>query len=300
MSPSNDIDVERRNLLGLAILDRNKRGAFGAALADMATLKIAAECDMRPLVQNGGLVHMGQRPVIVSLVDKVLDGARRVVGMAPHAAESGVQDADVEATGRRGRISGDEVLRDIALPKALAVQCHGIVLQHECFRPPWRKHTDVRREDKAARDLAFGVMIAVEQEDRDPGLRETAHLRNEEKAGLIVPPVAVIEVTCNDDEYDLFFDRLADEIVERDTRRGANAFGSGTLLPGKSLERTIEMNVAGVNEAKRFQGETPLMQARGPTRFTGWLSHQVIEIGRAIEAAARRPNIDSRKYARCQ
>ncbi len=106
-------------------------------------------------------MNMGQRPVVVSLVDQVLDGARRIIGMAPHAAQPGVQDTDIEATRRRGRISGDEVLGDIALPEALAVECNGIVLQQKRFRPPCRKHTNVRREDKASRNLTFGVVIAI-------------------------------------------------------------------------------------------------------------------------------------------
>src|ERR1700730_2492221 len=108
MDPANDIDVERRNLLDLAVLDRNKQCAFGAALPDMPALKIAAKGDMRPLAQNRGLVNMGQRPVIVSLVDQVLHGARRIIGMASHAAEPGMEDTEIEATSRRGGIGGDK------------------------------------------------------------------------------------------------------------------------------------------------------------------------------------------------
>ena len=80
---------------------------------------------------------------------------------------------------------------------------------------------------------------------------------DEEQAGLIVAPIAVIEIARDDDEGDLLFDRLADEVVERCARRGADPFGGGALLSGKSLERTVEMNVAGVNEAKRFQRRIP-------------------------------------------
>ena len=235
----------------------------------MAALKIAAKCDTRPLVQNCGLVNMGQRPVIVSLVDQVFDGARRIIEMAAHAAQPRVQDTYIEVTGRRGWISGDEVLRDVALPEALAVECNGVLLQKNCFRTSCRKHTNVRREDKAARDLTFGVMIAVEQEDRDSDLSETAHLPDEKKAGLIVSPIAVIEVTSDDDECDLFFNRSADEVVERDARCAPDLFSGGALLPGKSFERTIEMNVAGVNEAKRYQGETPLMKRPSGARQRG-------------------------------
>src|SRR6266849_9548692 len=224
MDPANYIDLERRNLLDLAVLDRNKQCAFGAALPDMPALKVAAKCDMRPLVQNCGLVNMGQRPVVVSLVDQVLHGARRIIDVAPHAAEPGMEDTEIEATSRRGGISGDKVLRDVALPEALAVQCNFTVPHQKCFWPPCRKHADVRRKDKAARNLTFGVMIAIEQEHRDLSLRETAHLPDEEQSGLVVAPVAVIEIARDDNKGDLLFDRLAYEIIERSAGRGANAF----------------------------------------------------------------------------
>ena len=103
-------------------------------------------------------------------------------------------------------------------------------------------------------------MIAIEQEDGDIGLRQPAHLLHEEKAGLIVAPVAVIEVAGDDNEVDLVLDRLADEIIEGGAGRGANAFGRGALLPGKSLQGAVEMDIAGMDEAKRPQGRTPLVQ----------------------------------------
>ena len=82
-------------------------GAFGTAFPDMAPLKIATECYMWSLVQNCGLVNMGESPVIVSLVDQVLDGTRRIVRVPVHPAQAGVQDADVEAAGNRRRICGN-------------------------------------------------------------------------------------------------------------------------------------------------------------------------------------------------
>src|SRR6266536_285451 len=274
VGPSNNIDIERRNLIDLAVLDRNKRCALGTALPDMSALKIATECDMRPLVQNCGLVDMGHRPVIVALVDQILDGARRIIKMASHATQPRVQDTDIEATGRRQRISGDEVLSYVALPETLAVECNGIALQQKCCRASRRKDMDVRREDEAARDLTFRVMIAVEQEHRSSSLREPAHLPDEEQSGLVIAPITIIEVTGDDDEGDLFFNRLADQVIEGDARCGPDSFSGCALLPGKSLKRTIEMNVAGVNEAKGFQWETPYAKSKRPSprrfiRFTG-------------------------------
>ena len=122
MDPAHAINMERRNLLDLAVLDRNQRSAFRAAFADVAALQIAAEHDMRPLVEDSGLVHMRERPIVVALVDQVFDGAWRIVRVSRHAAQAGVQDADVEAAGNRRRIGRDQIVRDVALPEALAVQ----------------------------------------------------------------------------------------------------------------------------------------------------------------------------------
>ena len=122
MDPAHAINMERRDLLDLAVLDRNKRSAFRAAFPDVPALQIAAEDNMRPLVENGGLMHMRERPIVVALVDQVLDGAWRIIRVSLHPAQAGVQDADIEAAGNRRRISGDKIVRDVALPEALAVQ----------------------------------------------------------------------------------------------------------------------------------------------------------------------------------
>src|SRR5687768_11655759 len=99
MDPAHAIGVQRRDRVYLAVLDCNEGDAFGAALADMAALKIAAKHDMRPFMQDRGVVNMRERPVIIAFVDQILDGARRIIGMASHSAEASVQDTDVEAAG---------------------------------------------------------------------------------------------------------------------------------------------------------------------------------------------------------
>jgi hypothetical protein len=65
-------------------------------------------------------------------------------------------------------------------------------------------------------------------------------LRDEKQSGLVIAPITVIEVASDDHECDLFFNRLADEVIERCARYGPDTFSGRALLPGKSLERTIE------------------------------------------------------------
>lgn len=47
----------------------------------------------------------------------------------------------------------------------------------------------------------------------------------------------------------------SDEVIERHAGCCPDPFGGGALLPGKPLERAIQMNVAGMNEAKRLHSE---------------------------------------------
>lgn len=86
MDPAHTIDMKRRDRLDLAVLDRHKRCTFRAAFADVPALQIAAEDNMRPLVENGGLVHMRECPIVVALVDQVFDSARRIVCVSRHSA----------------------------------------------------------------------------------------------------------------------------------------------------------------------------------------------------------------------
>lgn len=148
-----------------------------------------------------------------------------------------MQDADIEATGNRRRVREDQIVRNVALPKTLAVKRDIEMWQPEGLGFARRKHADVGRQSQPACDLIFRVVIAIKEEDGDIGVRQPTHLLHKEKAGLIVAPIAVIEVAGDNDEIDLLLDRLADEIVEGHTRCCADPFGSRALLPGNTAHR---------------------------------------------------------------
>ena len=122
--------------------------------------------------------------------------------------KAGVQDADVETARNRRRISRDEIVCDVALPEALAVQRDIQMRQAEGLGLARRKHADIGRQRELAGDLAFGIVIAVKKEDGNSDLRQPAHLLDEEEAGLVVAPITIIEIAGDDDEIDLVFDRL--------------------------------------------------------------------------------------------
>ena len=67
-------------------------------------------------------MDMAKRPVVISLVHKVIERAWRVVLVAAHATKPRVQDADVENTGNRLWIGQREVVGNISLTKALPMQ----------------------------------------------------------------------------------------------------------------------------------------------------------------------------------
>src|SRR3954468_2345340 len=127
------------------------------------------------------------------------------------------------------------------------------MLQPVGFGLARRKHADISRQRESAGNLAFCVVIAMEEEDWNIGMRQPAHLLHEEKSGLIIAPIAVIEVAGDYDEIDLVLDCLGNKIVERHARCGANPFGCRALLPGKPLQGAVEMDVASMNEAKCLQ-----------------------------------------------
>lgn len=198
-------------------------------------------------------MHVAECPIVVSLVDKVVEGAGGIVLVAAQAAESGVQDADVESAGNRRRIGRGEVVGDVALPEALSVQDRAQPLDLEGFGPCGAEDVHVVGEREAAGDPALRVVVAEEQVDGNARRAETAHLAGEKQAGLVVAPVAVVQIAGDDEERGLFFGGVSDESLESVARGGANTFGSASFLPGKPLQGAVQVNVRGMKKAKGAQ-----------------------------------------------
>ena len=105
-------------------------------------------------------------------------------------------------------------------------------------------------------------MVAVEQKDGNTACRKPAHLPREEKSRLIVAPVTVIEVARDDDKGDILLKRLPDEIIECLTGSRANTFDRSALMPGKPLQRTVEMDIGRVKKAERVQSNSAFSRER--------------------------------------
>ncbi len=87
MRPADDIRLDGSKVGNLAILYGDKAGAFRTGLADMAALQVAAEDNVRVAVKHVTLMHMRERPIIVPLVDEIIEAARRVIGMTAYAPQ---------------------------------------------------------------------------------------------------------------------------------------------------------------------------------------------------------------------
>ena len=244
--PPHDIAGYGRQLHDLAAFHRNQGSPLGSGLPYVAPLQVPGEDDVGSLMKHCGLMHVAQRPVVVALVDQIGEGARRVVVMAAHAAEPRVQDADVERSGDGLRISQGQIVDDGALPEALPVEDDAQIVDSRGFGSSRSEDMDVVRQGQAAGDLALGIMVAMEQVDRNAGLVETAHLADEVQAGVVVAPVTVVEIARDDEKGHLLFDGNSNELIERFPRSRADALRDASLLPGKPFQRTVEVNVRSV------------------------------------------------------
>jgi hypothetical protein len=72
-------------------------------------------------------------------------------------------------------------------------------------------------------DQAFGVVVALDNEDADSFPRKTHHLFPEEQTSAEVTPVAVVDVSGEQDKIDTLIDRQFNQRDEGLTRRAAKA-----------------------------------------------------------------------------
>ena len=185
---------------GFAVLDRHHGRTLGAGFTDMAALEVAREHNIRVLMQHLTAVHMPERPVVVALGDQLVEAARRVGGVTFASFQGGVEDADVEDVGHWIGVTGKEVFGHRPFRKAPAVQDNPEFVEPEGLGFAGTEHTDVVGQRQGLGNQALGVVIPVENEYRNSGLVQAAHLFGKEQPGTEIAPRAVIEVTSDHDE----------------------------------------------------------------------------------------------------
>ena len=80
--------------------------------------------------------------------------------------------------------------------------------------------------------------------------RRWTHLFGGEKSYPEIAPVSAIQIARNDTEADVLLNDVPDQGVERLTGRCHYPLGGTAFLTGEALDRTVEMNVRGMDEAE--------------------------------------------------
>jgi hypothetical protein len=87
---------------------------------------------------------------------------------------------------------------------------------------PRRKYPDIVRPGDGLGDLAGRIVIAGNNEDLDPSPGQAAHPPGEIKSGIVILPIAVIQVAGNKNKCYRLVDGQVDEGVKGPPRRPAN------------------------------------------------------------------------------
>ena len=219
-----------------------------AGLADVAPLQVARVGDGHVALFHPVRVDMAQRPVLVALGVQLGRRAGGVAGVLGVALQRGVQHADVEPAGHRRGVAGHQVVGGGGVLEALAVQRHLERGDAKGLGAARGKHLHVVRQLQAARDFAFGVVVAVEQVYRDARLAQPPHLAHEEQAGVIVLPIAVVQIAGNHHEVHLLLDGARHQPLKGLARGCAQALGRRVGIGRQADQRAVEVDVGGVDE----------------------------------------------------
>jgi len=117
-----------------------------------------------------------------------------------------------------------------------------------CLGVPHGEGLHVVGHPQVLGDLACGVVVARDDKDPDAFLAKPGHLVREEEPRVVVLPVAVVEVPRKQDEVDLLRSGQLDEILEGPAGSPADLLHGRTFVDLEPDERTVEMDVGGVDE----------------------------------------------------
>jgi hypothetical protein len=124
------------------------------------------------------------------------------------------------------------------------------ILDPERPRPAGRELRDASGERDGLGHDALGVVVALQQEQRNAGPVQPRHLAVEEQADRRIAPLAVIDIAGDDDEGDLRLDRPGDEIGEGLAARRGEAPGHLRVLEAEAGQRAAEVQIGRVQECE--------------------------------------------------
>lgn len=161
-----------------------------------------------------------------------------------------MEHADVEHAGSGRGVADGEVVGRGLVSEAPAVEGDAERLDSEGLRRTTAEPVDVAGPGQALGDDGRGVVVPLQNIDRDPRLLEPTHLACQVEAGPHVPPVAVEQVAGDDDEVDRSPAREVYHVVERAPGRRTDVVDRKPLVARQTRQRTVEVNVGYVQKAK--------------------------------------------------
>ena len=90
--------------------------------------------------------------------------------------------------------------------------------------------------------------------DRDVRVPQAAKLLRQIEPGVVVAPVAVVEVAGDEHEIDAALERQIDHPLERPPRRAADPLDGRVLVLLQAPEGAVEVDIGGVQERDRHGG----------------------------------------------
>jgi hypothetical protein len=96
----------------------------------------------------------------------------------------------------------------------------------------------------------LSIVISKNQIDFDPGILQTAHTVHKIKTCAVVAPLAIEEVTGDDDERAFLIYRERNEVIEGTARGVIDATGEILGLSRKTYQWTVNMQIGGMEKAE--------------------------------------------------
>ncbi|EKD34352.1 MAG: hypothetical protein ACD_75C02376G0001, partial [uncultured bacterium] len=163
----------------------------------MTALNIAGKDDPGILRHDFPLMDMAQSPVVVALSPEIVHRAGGIFLMARAAGERSVEQSDIDTAGHSRRVACGKILGHRSGRITLAMDNHSQIVKPDRLGLLGCKKRHILRQGQVSGDLAGGIVVAGDDEDPDPGPQQASHPGSEEKTGVIVLPVAVIEIAGN-------------------------------------------------------------------------------------------------------
>ena len=124
---------------------------------------------------------------------------------------------------------------------------------------------DILGQAQRSSHLVGCVMIAGDDKHRNLQLAQPAELFDQVEPGVVIAPIAVVEVTCDQNEIDSFLDGEVDQPREGASRRPPNPLDGRVLITLKAFERAIEMDISSMNKSDRHEEEPKPLVTDGAT-----------------------------------